>query len=103
MSQVEQVLNDWLNTTFNETYIMYSTAFEGGFRIVDHSEPSVNHLFYVLLCHLFPALHTGICPFSRSNESLTLFPDGVQVTIKPYDDDIHHTKYVKEQNHEQHN
>lgn len=98
MNQVKEVLSKWLQSTWNDTYIMYSTAFDEGFRIVDHSIPSVHHQFYVLLCNLFPAMQTGVCPYSKGEDFITFFPDGVQVTIKPFDDEIHHTRYVKEEN-----
>lgn len=97
MNQVEKVLSDWLNHQWNDYYVMYSTAFEGGFRIVEHSSPIINRAFYRLLCNLFPILKEGVCPYAITDDSLTFFPDGVQVTIKPYDDEIHHTQYVKEE------
>lgn len=95
MNEIEKVLNRWLNYQCNDHYVMYSTAFDGGFKIVEHAAPTINRAFYLLLCNLFPMMQSGICPYCETDKSLTFIPDGVQVTIKPFDDEIHHTLYVK--------
>lgn len=98
MNDVERALNKWLNTQFSDYYIMHSTAFEGGFKVVEHEAPTINHAFYRLLCNLFPVMKDAPVPYGVSEEHFTIWPDGVQVTIKPFDDEIHHTQYVKEDN-----
>lgn len=96
MSDMERALTEWLNYTCNDYYALYSTAFENGVKIVEHEAPAIHRAFYILLQNLFPSLKDMPSPYGKSDEAFTIWPDGVQVTIKPYDDEIHHTQYVKE-------
>lgn len=96
----EEALNKWLNTQFNDFYIIYSKAFKeddnDGFRIVEHHAPIINKAFIRLIHNLVPWTKTCPTPYSVTEERFTLFADGIQYTIEPFDDLIHHTEYVKE-------
>lgn len=96
MSDMERALTEWLNYTCHDYYALYSPAFEDGVKIVEHEAPAIHRAFYILLQNLFPVLKNAPCPYGKSDEAFTIWPDGVQVTIRPYDDEIHHTQYVKE-------
>lgn len=98
MTEAEKVLTDWVNYVCSDYYIMWSEAFkdEGGFKIVEHTAPAISHGFFRLLCNLLPGMDSEAIPYSRNDDALTFFPGGVQVTIEPFDDKIHHTQFVKE-------
>lgn len=96
MSEIEKVINDWLNQQFNDYYILWSDKFSRGFKIVEHSAPTINHAFYVMLCKFFPSIKEGSCGFVSGDGSFYLAFDGGDVRIEPFDNQIHHTLYVKE-------
>lgn len=97
MSEIERVISDWLNEQFNDYYIMWSKSFDRGFKIVEHAAPTINRAFYVLLCNLFPSIKNGSCGFVSGNGSLYLTFEEGDVKIEPFDNQIHHTLYVKEE------
>ncbi len=97
MSEIEKVISDWLNEQFNDYYIMWSESFDRGFKIVEHTAPTINRAFYILLCNLFPTLKSGVASFVSGSGSLHLFFEGGEVKIEPFDNQIHHTLYVKEE------
>lgn len=97
MSEVEKILTEWVNEVWNDYYIIYCDKFadEGGFKIVEHEMPTITHAFYRLLTVLLPEIVAGDVPYSVSQEALVFFVNGTKVTIKPFDEMIHHTRYVK--------
>lgn len=96
MSDWEKEFIKWVNVCFSDYYIMLCPTFEGGFKIVHHPAPIITDAFIRLIHNLFPWTRENPIPYSVSEEYFTLHIDGVQLTIKPYDDEIHHTEYVKE-------
>lgn len=97
MSDWEKAFTEWVNIQFNDYYVMYCPTFENGFRIVEHHVPVITQAFVRLIHNLFPWTKDNPTPYAVTEEYFTLFIDGVQLTIKPYDDEIHHTEYVKEE------
>lgn len=97
MNELEKALNHWLNEQVNDYYIMYSSVFRDGYAVVEHEAPAINHAFYRLLCNLFPVIKDMPTPYGVAGGGFSIWPDGVQVTIRPLDDEIYHTQYVKEE------
>lgn len=96
MSNWEKAFIKWINITFSDYYVMLCSTFENGFKIVHHPAPIITDAFIRLIHNLFPWTRENPVPYSVCEEYFTLHIDGVQLTIKPYDDEIHHTEYVKE-------
>lgn len=90
-------LSDWLNSQFNDYYAICYRSFADGVRIVEHPATVSNDNFIRLICNILPWAKTEVVPFSVSERRFTLFIEGEQVVIKPYDDEIHHTEFVKEE------
>ena len=95
MSEIEKVLSDWLNEQFNDYYILWSDKFDRGFKVVEHTAPTINRAFYLLLRQLFPSIEGGSCGFVSGSGSLYLTFEEGDVRIEPFDNQIHHTLYVK--------
>lgn len=98
MSNWEKAFTEWINIQFNDYYVMLCPIFENGFKIVDHHGPIITKAFIRLIHNLFPWTKDNPTLFAAAEEHFILFIDGVQLTIKPYDNEIHHTEYVKEEN-----
>lgn len=90
-------LSDWLNSQFNDFYIICHPSFANGVRVVEHSATTSNDNFIRLIHNILPWTKTDPIPFTIAERYFTIFVGGEQVTIKPYDDEIHHTEYVKEE------
>lgn len=90
-------LSDWLNSQFNDYYAICHQSFTDGVRIVEHPATTSNDNFIRLIHNILPWTKTDAIPFSVSEQRFTLIIDGEQVVIKPYDGEIHHTEYVKEE------
>lgn len=97
MTEAERAFSQWLNKTFNDYYVVYSNFFDEP-RVVEHSAPTIHHAFFRLLCQWFPCLKDNAewAMISRNSDSFTFVCDGVQITIKPFDDEIYHTNLIKE-------
>lgn len=97
MNDWERAFTKWVNMQFNDYYIMLCPSFENGFYIVDHHAPIITQAFIRLIHNMFPWTMFEPTPYAASEEYFTLFIDGVQLTIKPYDNEICHTEYITEE------
>lgn len=101
METVKGYLFDWLNKTFNDYYIVQHPGISlEGFIIVNHSPKTDNQQFWQLLVNMFPCLETEYCLWvsQRYGNSIScrkiICSDG-DIILRPYDNEICHTKYVK--------
>lgn len=98
MSVWEKTFTEWVNATFSDFYIVKGSMLKDGFRIVHHPAPIITQAFIRLLHNIIPETRAEVIPFSICEEYFALhLANGEQVKIMPYDDEIHHTEYVKEE------
>lgn len=96
MSKNEEVLGQWLGETLNDFYLLENKTFEHGVKIVEHVPEAESRQFYQLLCNLFPWITEHECQYIVTDKRIIFVVDSDTLSIYPYDDEIHHTLYVKE-------
>ena len=97
MTRCEEVLVNWLHDTLNDYYLLTGQFIDdSNFKIFEHVPEADDHQFWILLERFFPSIKEEGCHYTFSNKVLTFSWAGQSIEIRPYDDEIYHTLYVKE-------
>lgn len=93
------LFDNWLNFTFADFYLV-TLSKTGSFFVVEHGAEVDNQQFVQLLINLFPDRDLYSAGQMRTDTEFTFkFQEGSDIIIRPFDDDIYHTEYVKEEKH----
>lgn len=88
-------LDEWINRTFNDFYLCTDMESKD-WAMVHHLPTTPNSQFMLLIKKLYRQRDFNNASYIMSPGAFCLkFPDG-DVMIQPYEDQIYHTEYVKE-------